>query len=156
MHASASIAALGPGGVAVSSQSLFIVAVIGAVAVAALVIGTMFRAQVLRADDGTPAMREIALAIQEGASAYLWRQMRTLVWFVVVVFGVLLLLPANELSVRIGRSAFFVVGALFSGFIGFLGMTLAVRANVRVAAASRFGDRAPGFQLATVPSGSSM
>ena len=68
MHASASIAALGPGGVAVSSQSLFIVAVIGAVAVAALVIGTMFRAQVLRADDGTPAMREIALAIQEGAT----------------------------------------------------------------------------------------
>ncbi len=121
---------------------------IGVVAVIALVFGVMFRAEVLRADAGTPKMQEIAHAVQEGASAYLNRQMRTLVWFVVAAVLVLLILPAPDLASRLGRSVAFVVGAGFSAAIGYLGMTLAVKANVRVAAASRKGDRTPGFRLA--------
>ncbi|GMA39240.1 K(+)-insensitive pyrophosphate-energized proton pump [Mobilicoccus caccae] len=125
-----------------------LVAVIAGIAIAALAVGTVFRAQVLRADPGTVKMQEIATAIQEGASAYLHRQMRTLIWFVVGAVALLLVLPAPDLASRLGRSAAFIVGAGFSAAIGYLGMTLAVRANVRVAAASRGGDRTPGFRLA--------
>ena len=130
------------------SQSLMIVVVVALVAVAALGFGTYMRAQVLRADHGSEGMREIAAAVQEGASAYLHRQLRTLVWFVVIVFLLLFLLPAHDGSVRLGRSIFFVLGAAFSAIIGYMGMHLAVRANVRVAAASRDGHRAPGFRIA--------
>ncbi len=131
-----------------SGGDLTLVLVIGAIALVALVVGGLFRAEVLRADAGTPGMQEIARAVQEGASAYLDRQMRTLVWFVVAAVALLLVLPAPDLSSRLGRSLAFVVGAGFSAAIGYLGMTLAVRANVRVAAASRDGDRTPGFRLA--------
>ena len=57
--------------------------------------------------------------------------------FAVVVFVVLFFLPADSQSERIGRSLFFIVGALFSAVTGYVGMWLAVRANVRVAAAAR-------------------
>ncbi|WP_392465881.1 sodium-translocating pyrophosphatase [Arsenicicoccus cauae] len=134
--------------VPVSGGSVTIVAVIAVVSLLALVVGTVLRSQVLRADTGTPSMQRVAAAIQEGASAYLNRQLRTLAGFVLVVFALLFLLPADDGSVRIGRSLFFVVGAVFSAFIGYLGMTLAVQANVRVAAAARDGRRAPGFTLA--------
>ncbi len=147
MRATALIAA-DTGGVQLGSTSVGIVSVVGLVALAALCAAFFFRAQVLRADEGTANMREIAGAVQEGASAYLRRQMMTLVWFVVIVFLLLFTLPAADGSVRIGRSIFFVVGALFSAAIGYLGMNLAVQANVRVAAASRNGHRSPGFRLA--------
>src|SRR5215211_5762487 len=67
--------------------------------------------QVLRADQGTDKMREIARAIQEGSRAYLNRQFRTLAVFVVLLFFLLLLLEADSSSVRIGRSIAFLVGA---------------------------------------------
>ncbi len=82
-------------------------------------------------------MREIGAAVEEGAQAYLTRQFKTLGIFVVLVFGLLLLLPAPDWGVKMGRSGFFIVGALFSASIGYLGMKLATKANVRVAAASR-------------------
>jgi len=93
--------------------------------------------QVLAAGQGTAKMQEIATAVQEGAAAYLRRQFRTLGVFVIVIFFVLLLLPADGSGVRWGRSVFFLVGALFSATTGFTGMSLAVRGNVRVAAAAR-------------------
>ncbi len=130
------------------SGSITIVIIVGVVALLALAVGAAFRTQVLACDPGTPKMQEIAKAIQEGAAAYLNRQMRTLSGFVVVAFLLLLILPAPDLSVRLGRSVFFVLGALFSATIGYLGMTLAVNANVRVAAAAREGDRGPGFRIA--------
>ncbi len=95
--------------------------------------------EVLAASQGTEQMQEIARAVQEGAAAYLQRQFRTLGVFVVIIFFVLLLLPADGSSVRWGRSIFFLVGALFSGLTGYTGMWLAVRGNVRVAAAARAG-----------------
>ncbi|WP_406829413.1 sodium-translocating pyrophosphatase [Pedococcus sp. KACC 23699] len=124
--------------------------VIGVLAIAliALVMGVFFRQQVLAADPGTEKMQEIGAAVEEGAQAFLARQFKTLAVFVVLVFGLLLLLPADTAGVRWGRSGFFVVGALFSAAIGYFGMSLAVKANVRVASAARDGDRDSGMRIA--------
>ncbi|WP_062077616.1 sodium-translocating pyrophosphatase [Demequina globuliformis] len=135
-------------GVDVGSDNLLIVGVIAAIAVAALIFSFVLRQQVLKAPDGSERMRDIAGAVQEGASAYLSRQFRTLVLFAVVVFALLFLLPGDA-GVRVGRSVFFLVGAGFSAAIGYMGMWLAVRANVRVAsAATRPGGRAEGARIA--------
>ena len=117
------------------TTSLIIVAVIAVIALAALVLAVVLRRQVLAAPEGTSAMTTIATAIQEGASAFLSRQFRTLAIFAVIVFGLLFLLP-GEAGIRIGRSIAFLVGAAFSATIGFIGMSLATRANLRVAAAA--------------------
>ncbi len=123
--------------VPLESGNLTLVAIVAAIAVAALGMATMFRGQVLAAGEGTEKMQNIARAVQEGAAAYLNRQFRTLSAFVVLVFALLFLLPADDWSIRTGRSLFFVVGAVFSAAIGYFGMGLAVRANLRVAAAAR-------------------
>src|SRR3954470_12801810 len=124
-------------GATIEGTDLTYVVVVAVIAVLSLAAALTFRRQVLAADDGTARMQEIGRAVQEGASAYLARQFKTLSGFVVVVLLLLLLLPADTSSSRIGRSVAFVVGALFSASIGYLGMSLAVRANVRVAAAAR-------------------
>ncbi|WP_274561052.1 sodium-translocating pyrophosphatase [Streptomyces spiramyceticus] len=121
-----------------------IVIAIAAVALAALVVAQLLVRQVLAAGEGTEKMKEIAAAVQEGANAYLARQLRTLGVFAVVVFFLLLLLPADNWSQRAGRSVFFLVGALFSAATGYIGMRLAVRSNVRVAAAAREATPAEG------------
>ncbi|WP_068263891.1 sodium-translocating pyrophosphatase [Janibacter limosus] len=121
------------------------VAVVGLVA---LVLGVVLRGQVLAAGAGTERMQEIAGAVEEGAHAYLRRQFRTLVVFVVLVFLLLLLLPADSQAVRWGRSGFFILGAAFSAAIGYLGMSLAVKANVRVAEAARSTGRDDGMRIA--------
>ncbi|MFJ8754264.1 sodium-translocating pyrophosphatase [Streptomyces sp. NPDC102441] len=121
-----------------------IVVVIAVVALAALVMAQLLARQVLAAGEGTERMREIAAAVQEGANAYLARQLRTVGIFAVVVFFLLLLLPADNWSQRAGRSLFFLVGALFSAATGYIGMRLAVRSNVRVAAAAREATPAEG------------
>ncbi|MGH8839758.1 MAG: sodium-translocating pyrophosphatase [Jiangellaceae bacterium] len=137
----------GGSAISLSGNNLSYVVVVALVAVAALVMAGLFRREVLAASEGTEKMRAIALAIQEGAAAYLNRQFRTLAVFVVLVFGVLFLLPGDT-GVRIGRSLFFVLGAAFSAAIGYFGMSLAVRANVRVAAAARDEGRDPAMRVA--------
>ena len=67
--------------------------------------------------------------------------------FVVIIFFVLLLLPADGSGVRWGRSIFFLVGALFSAVTGFVGMTLTIRGNLRVAAAAREGGERRAFRI---------
>src|SRR6476646_3291548 len=114
-----------------------LVGIIAVVALVALAVGFVLRREVLAAGEGTPKMQEIGKAVQEGAAAYLNRQFRTLGIFVVVVFVLLFALPADDIGERIGRSIFFVIGAVFSASIGYLGMWLATRANIRVAAAAR-------------------
>ena len=89
--------------VELGSTSITIVSVIAAVAVASLLIAVVLRRQVLAAGEGTESMREIARAVQEGASAYLSRQFRTLALFAVVVCALLFLLPGDS-GVKIGRS----------------------------------------------------
>jgi K(+)-stimulated pyrophosphate-energized sodium pump len=128
---------LADGAATVTGSNVTWVAVVAVIAVLALAMAGWLVRQVLAADQGTAKMQEIALAVQEGAAAYLRRQFRTLSVFVVVIFFVLLVLPADGAGVRWGRSIFFLVGALFSATVGFTGMSLAVRGNVRVAAAAR-------------------
>src|ERR1700722_4803286 len=128
---------LADGVATVTGSNLTWVVVVGVVALLALAMAGWLVRDVLAASKGTPKMQEIATAVQEGAAAYLRRQFRTIAVFVVLIFFILLILPADGESVRIGRSIFFLVGALFSGLTGFTGMNLAVRGNVRVAAAAK-------------------
>jgi K(+)-stimulated pyrophosphate-energized sodium pump len=128
------------GGVSLSSSNVTFVIVALVFALIALGFAAMFVQSVLKAGRGTKNMQEIAGAVQEGASAYLFRQFKTLAIFVVIAVVLLFLLPVhdtdNEVWVKVGRSLFFVVGAVFSSFIGGAGMALATRANLRVAAAA--------------------
>src|ERR1700742_4215504 len=134
----------------ISSGQHVIVVVTLLIAIAALVFAYTLVREVLKADQGTPKMQEIAKAVQEGARAYLNRQFRTLAVFSVIVFILLLVLPVNHggFSVQLGRALFFIVGAVFSAAVGYIGMTLATQANVRVAAAARGGGRERGFHVA--------
>ncbi len=135
-------------GLDLSGGNLALVVVIAAISLAALGMGAKFRGEVLAAGDGTPGMQQIALAVQEGAMAYLQRQFRTLGIFAAIAFFALLALPAHGWDVRIGRSLAFLVGAGFSAAIGYLGMWLATRANLRVAAAANDGGRTPAMNIA--------
>src|ERR687894_1530424 len=138
----------------ISGVNLTFVAVAGVIAVLALVMAMVFRREVLRANDGTANMQVIARGVQEGASAYLGRQFRTLSVFAVAAFFLLLLLPVHasddfaDWTLRISRSVAFLAGAVFSALIGFLGMWLATRANVRVASAARSAGRDTAMRIA--------
>src|SRR5216683_2990292 len=140
--------AAGGGAVSVTGGNLTLVVVVGVVALLALAVAGWLVRDVLAASQGTAKMQEIARAIQEGAAAYLRRQFQTLGVFVIIIFFVLLLLPADGTGVRWGRSIFFLVGALFSALTGFTGMSLTVRGNVRVAAAAREGGERPAMRIA--------
>ncbi|MGH3458464.1 sodium-translocating pyrophosphatase [Aeromicrobium sp.] len=134
--------------IALNNDNTMIVSAVAGVGVLALVLAVVFRAEVLRHGEGTEKMQEIGRAVQEGASAYLTRQFKTLAIFVVLVPALLLVLPPDDWGIKIGRSLFFVLGALFSAAIGYLGMWLAVRANVRVAAAAQGEGRDPAMRIA--------
>ncbi len=133
-----------------SSSAQGIAVAVAVVSLLALVAAFVFRRQVLAAGEGTERMQSIAGAVQSGAAAYLRRQFRTLAWFAVAVVILLLALPADGWDLRAARSVAFLVGAGFSAAIGYLGMSLAVRANVRVAAAARqpAGGREEGMRIA--------
>jgi K(+)-stimulated pyrophosphate-energized sodium pump len=136
---SITLAAESSGGSLSSSNVTFVIVAI-AFALVALAFAAVFVKSVLSAGRGTTNMQEIAGAVQEGASAYLFRQFKTLAIFVVIAVVLLFLLPVHntdsETAVKVGRSLFFIVGAVFSSFIGGAGMALATRANLRVAAAA--------------------
>jgi K(+)-stimulated pyrophosphate-energized sodium pump len=125
--------------------------IVAVVAIAALALAVALVRQVLAADEGTAGMKKIAAAVQEGANAYLARQFRTLGVFAVAAFFLLMLLPADNTSQRVGRSVFFLIGAGFSAITGYIGMWLAVRSNVRVAAAARAATPESGESAASPP-----
>ncbi len=133
--------------VSLSGSNIAFVVVVAAIALVALAMAAVFRNEVLAADEGTDNMKVIGQAVQEGAAAYLTRQFKTLAVFAAIAFCLLFVLPGDA-SIRIGRSLFFVVGAGFSASIGYFGMSLAVRANMRVAAAARNHDRDAGMRVA--------
>ncbi|MFB3739160.1 MAG: sodium-translocating pyrophosphatase [Candidatus Velamenicoccus archaeovorus] len=118
--------------------------VVLAIALIALVFAFYLVREVLAAAEGTPKMRDIARAIQEGAKAYLNRQFKTVGVFLgllTVLIFFILPVPDNashgDLMIRFGRSLAFILGAGFSAVTGYTGMWLAVRANVRTANAAR-------------------
>ncbi len=136
-----------PAVVDLDGTNFVLVVIVAVIALVALALAGMFRTEVLAADEGTDNMKNIAHAVQEGANAYLTRQFRTLGIFAAVAFVALLALPAETMGVRIGRSIFFLVGAGFSGAVGYLGMSLAVKANLRVAAAANDQGRDPAMKI---------
>src|SRR5438046_4250130 len=119
---------------------------------------------VLAADEGTEKMKEIARAIQEGAMAYLRRQFKTiaviLVPLAIIVFLTSTKVKQDSLSLHPGhlalsyaqsglfRTGAFVLGCFMSGLTGFIGMSLAVRGNVRTAAAAKRGSMPAALQVA--------
>src|SRR3984885_1358928 len=119
------------------------------VALGGLGYALMLVKQVREADEGTKKMQEIALAVREGANAYLYRQFRV-VAVLIVLITILLYMAAywtkTVPAIAIGRAIAFLVGSLFSGTVGFVGMRLATIGNLRVAAAAQhsFG---PALQL---------
>ncbi|HEX7099089.1 MAG TPA: sodium-translocating pyrophosphatase [Acidimicrobiia bacterium] len=133
--------------------------VAAATAIAAIVAGWVMARGVLAVGQGTPKMREIAGAIQEGAMAYLKRQFRTiaviLVPLAVLVFitSTAVLTPeGNEalsfLESGLSRTLAFLAGCVLSGLTGFIGMSLAVRGNVRTAEAARSGSLPAALSVA--------
>src|SRR5438105_13827827 len=123
------------------NNSLWVILV---VALLALGFAYYLRQEVLGAPEGTDKMKQIARAIQKGASAYLNRQFRTVgVFMAALTIALFFVLPVPKnavhsgLYIRLGRSVAFILGAGFSAITGFVGMWLAVRANVRTANAAR-------------------
>src|SRR3954447_21212956 len=121
----------------VSGGDYGILVVVAIVAAFALAVAGFFAREVLAADQGSVKMQDIARAVQEGAAAYLRRQFTTLAPFAVIIFALLFILPAETAGSRVGRSLFFLLGAAFSAFVGFAGMTLATPAHAPMAAAAQ-------------------
>ncbi|MBD3292877.1 MAG: sodium-translocating pyrophosphatase, partial [Armatimonadia bacterium] len=113
-------------------------------AIIGLWYGLKLRKEITEKDPGTEKMQQIAGQIQEGALAYLHRQFRTIIGLVVVLFIALTITGwmagTEEMSgaaMGLGRGFAFLLGCFASGLTGYVGMTLAVRGNVRCAAAAR-------------------
>src|SRR3954465_3597142 len=126
-----------------SSEKAALWVILG-ISIVALLFAWYLVREVLSAPEGTPKMRGTGGAIQEGAKAYLSRQFRTLaVFLAVLTVALFFVLPApanavhSEFLIKFGRSIAFILGASFSALTGYVGMWLAVRANVRTANAAR-------------------
>jgi K(+)-stimulated pyrophosphate-energized sodium pump len=107
------------------------------VAIAGLVYAMTLVNQVIGADQGTQRMRDIGAAIRQGANAYLTRQFKAISWLMLVLTFIIYVTTESIQAVALGRAAAFFMGATFSWLVGFVGMSLAVRGNLRVAAAAR-------------------
>ncbi len=141
-------------------------------ALLAILVGFFLMKGVLASETGTPTMVEIALAIQEGAMAYLKRQFKTIA-VILVPLAVIVFLTATEVAkpgvvsfAKVGlvpsdgssglsfaasglfRTLAFISGCIMSGLTGFIGMSLAVRGNVRTAAAAKAGSLPAALKVA--------
>jgi K(+)-stimulated pyrophosphate-energized sodium pump len=129
----------------------------------AIATGFILMRWMLASDEGTPTMIEIAKAVQEGAQAYLVRQFRA-IGIIVVPLAFLVFVTASRVTetlpdgskhtvVSYGlnglfRALAFLFGAACSATAGYIGMSCAVRGNVRTAAAAREGSLAAGLKVA--------
>ncbi|HZJ41600.1 MAG TPA: sodium-translocating pyrophosphatase [Patescibacteria group bacterium] len=104
-------------------------------ALAALIYGAVAIVSILRLPDGNDKMKEIALAIQTGAKAFLNRQYKSVALVAVVLFLIIGFIPALGWLTAIA----FLVGAILSALTGYIGMFVSVRANVRTTEAARSG-----------------
>jgi len=103
--------------------------------VIAIVYGLFLAKSILKRSAGSARMQEIAKAIQEGASAYLNKQYRTIGAIAVILFFIIGFIEKLGWVMALG----FLVGAVFSALAGYIGMNVSVRANVRTAEAARGG-----------------
>jgi K(+)-stimulated pyrophosphate-energized sodium pump len=134
----------------------------GAAAILALLVGWFLVIQVLKQEEGTDKMKEIAEAIQVGAWAYLKRQFRTIGMILIPVGAVVFFTSVainkpevdgggealSQIQSGLYRTIAFVLGCVASGLTGYIGMTLATRGNVRTAAAARRGSMKDALQVA--------
>ena len=120
--------------------------IVFACAIVGLIFGVRWLTAVMREDPGSKGMVEVSRAVQEGAWAYLKRQMATMIWFVIVIAVGLYFLyrPLEEfhavgafgIPIYLGVSLAFVMGVSASYLAGLIGMMIAVRANARAANAA--------------------
>ncbi len=112
--------------------------VILAVSLLSLFVAGLLARQVLRADTGTPEMQEISNAIREGAEVFLRRQYKT-IYAIAAIVGLIifLLYYGSDRPLAWKTTIGFFTGAVCSGFAGFLGMFVSIRANIRAASAAR-------------------
>ena len=125
-----------------SVVGVFICALIG------LAFGLKWFVAINKEDPGTKGMVAVAKAVQEGATAYLKRQVTTMIWFVIIIAIGLIFMYKNvdgfqgtdrifqAIPIYVGVSIAFVLGVAASYLAGLVGMMMAVRANVRVANAA--------------------
>jgi K(+)-stimulated pyrophosphate-energized sodium pump len=126
------------------------------VAVAALIYAVLLARQVLRESTGSGKVKDVWGGIRAGANAYLRTQFRSIVIFIGIL-GVLLYLDAalspptavvtSAFLITIGRVGAFLMGAFFSAMVGYIGMNMAVQANIRVSEASKQGFK-PALKIA--------
>ncbi|MDO8684079.1 MAG: sodium-translocating pyrophosphatase [Armatimonadota bacterium] len=114
-------------------------------AIFGLLVGGMWLKAILKEDPGSQGMRSVAAAIQDGALAYLKKQVKTMSVFVAIVFVGLVLLykgipefqvTKSGIPIYLGVGVAFILGVAASYIAGFVGMMMAVRANVRTANAA--------------------
>jgi K(+)-stimulated pyrophosphate-energized sodium pump len=125
------------------SHLTFILLYMGlAVAFISIFFGIWLASSVMKASPGSKKMQDVADGIREGAMAYLARQRNTMIPFVLVIAACLFFfyhqMPAyaHHISLQIGIALAFLLGVTCSYIAGYVGMGLAVRANVRTANAA--------------------
>ena len=118
---------------------LFIAPIVGVIAL----IFAFFKANfVAKQDSGNERMKEISSYIHDGAMAFLKREYKALVVFVIVLFIVL------ALAINVKTAVCFVFGALFSAIAGFIGMQVATKANVRTTQSAKTGGLGKALDVA--------
>src|SRR4030065_1281553 len=130
-------------GVATAFEKYALIAVI-VVAIGGLLYAAFLNRQIMRESEGTEKMKHLSMAIRPGGHAYLRRQFRTIIviFFVLAVFVFFTgwFSPSQynpNWVIGLGRAGGFLIGAVFSAMVGYLGMNMAMRGNVRVAQAAR-------------------
>ncbi|MEM3004677.1 MAG: sodium/proton-translocating pyrophosphatase, partial [Candidatus Bathyarchaeia archaeon] len=122
-----------------SFEAVLLYIVVG-VACGAIAYAGWLARQILREAAGTGRMFQVWTGISEGANAYLRKQFRSIL-IVIAVLALILYLSSVVVggppSISLGRALAFLMGVTFSGLVGYLGMNMAVKGNIRVAEAAR-------------------
>ena len=130
-----------------------LIAILG-VALAGLLYAAMLVKQVRRADRGTAKMQSIAAAVREGSNAYLSAQFKKIGLLIIFITIFLYFSYTGTIDAfRWGRASAFLIGAIFSALVGFIGMRLATEGNLRVAAAAKhsYGEALQlGYRTGTI------
>lgn len=113
--------------------------IVWTICIISLLFAGFLAKKILSQDKGPKAMTDIADAIQQGAQAYLKRQFITISIISLIIVALILAAYAivGQWNTGIRTAIAFVFGAVFSGIAGYLGMWIAVRANIRTAAAAQ-------------------